>query len=397
MKRETITKKLTICIVAMLFFSVMLVKGSAAYDEEKIERCTLQSVTFEVGGKTHTVTGGLEPIKVANDVDWEEYLSGLQISSCQVIENKACTSGCETYLRGYLKQGDSWINFAFIDMDRDDPSNNYISFLEDIDYNVEYMDVKYEFAYGVTEETPTGMYIRFAKAYDITYDLAGGSFATQQENSYAAGVEYTLPTPVKTGYDFAGWTGDGLTEPTKVVVIPADATGSRSYTATWTKAAPSTDNNVQNSKITVGKSIKLGKMKYKVIAAGSKKVEVSYSGATSKSLKKITIPATVKLSDGTVAKVTAIGAKAFANNKKLKTIIIGKNIKKIGKKAFYGCKNLKKITIKTTKLTKKNVGSSAFKNINKKATIKVPKKKVTAYKKLLKAKGIGKKVAVKKS
>lgn len=116
--------------------------------------------------------------------------------------------------------------------------------------------------------------------------------------------------------------------------------------------------------------------------------------------------------------VRTIGNKAFYNCKKLKTLEIGKNVKiigdkafyqciklkkveipskvsKIGRQAFYGCKKLKSITIKTKKLTNKNVGKKAFKGISTKATIQVPKKKVKAYKTLLKAKGIGNKVKVK--
>ena len=59
-----------------------------------------------------------------------------------------------------------------------------------------------------------------------------------------------------------------------------------------------------------------------------------------------------------------------------------------------GCKNLKNITIKTMKLTKKNVGSKAFSGIHAKAVIKVPKKKQSAYKKILKARGVTKKEKV---
>ena len=66
----------------------------------------------------------------------------------------------------------------------------------------------------------------------------------------------------------------------------------------------------------------------------------------------------------------------------------------IGKKAFYNCKKLKKIVVKTSTL--KKVGANAFKGINAKATIRVPKKKLAAYKKLLKEKGIGKKVKITK-
>ena len=62
-------------------------------------------------------------------------------------------------------------------------------------------------------------------------------------------------------------------------------------------------------------------------------------------------------------------------------------MKSIGKNAFNGCKALKAITVKTTKLTDKNVGAAAFKNIYKKATFTCPKAKLKAYKKLFIQKG----------
>ena len=48
------------------------------------------------------------------------------------------------------------------------------------------------------------------------------------------------------------------------------------------------------------------------------------------------------------------------------------------------------------KVASKNVGSKAFKGIHAKATIKVPKSKLKNYKKLLKARGVGKKAKIKK-
>ena len=63
-------------------------------------------------------------------------------------------------------------------------------------------------------------------------------------------------------------------------------------------------------------------------------------------------------------------------------------VKKIGNQTFAGCKKLKSITIKTSLLTKKNVGSKAFSGIHKSAKIKAPKKKLSAYKKILKARGL---------
>ena len=112
-------------------------------------------------------------------------------------------------------------------------------------------------------------------------------------------------------------------------------------------------------------------------------------------VSKPAAPASAQISEKQT-KVTEIKANAFKNNKKLKKITIGKDIEKIGKNAFYGCKNLKKIIIKTTKLTQKSVGKNAFAKINAKAKIKVPKKKLEAYKKILKARGVkGKKQKIK--
>ena len=149
----------------------------------------------------------------------------------------------------------------------------------------------------------------------------------------------------------------------------------------------------------VGETIKDSKFSYKVVKAGSADGktagEVEITGYENKKASSINIAAEVTI-NGVKYKVTSIADYAFKNNKKLKKITIGKNIAKIGKGAFFGCTNLKSIKIKTVLLTKKSVGANAFKKINKKATVKVPKKVRKAYKKILKAKGIkGKKQKIK--
>ena len=77
------------------------------------------------------------------------------------------------------------------------------------------------------------------------------------------------------------------------------------------------------------------------------------------------VKGTVKIPDSITVnhvtyKVTEIAANAFKNQKKIRKVVIPSGVSKIGEKAFYGCKNLKNITIKTTKLTKKRVGSKAI-------------------------------------
>ncbi len=107
--------------------------------------------------------------------------------------------------------------------------------------------------------------------------------------------------------------------------------------------------------------------------------------------KSVKIPSTVTI-NGEKVKVTGIANNAFKKAKKLKKVTIGANITTIGKKAFAGCRKLKKVTVKSKKLTK--VGKKAFKGINKNAVIKVPKKCRKAYTKLFKNKGQAKTVTI---
>lgn len=130
------------------------------------------------------------------------------------------------------------------------------------------------------------------------------------------------------------------------------------------------------------------------IITSSEKKEVAYKAPANKNAKTITIPATIKVK-GVTYKVTKIADNSFKNNNKITKITIGENIVSIGKNAFYGCKKLKTITIRSKKLTSKTVSKNAFKGLTKITTIKVPKNKLTAYKKLLKKKGLSSKVKVK--
>lgn len=124
-------------------------------------------------------------------------------------------------------------------------------------------------------------------------------------------------------------------------------------------------------------------------------LEVQFAGVSKKSVSSVEIPATIKINEQ-VYKVTGVKANALKDNKKVKKLTIGENIKVIGKKAFYGCKNLKNITINTFNLKSKTVGAAAFKGLNAKVVVTVPENKLAAYKKILKSKGLtGKKQVVK--
>ena len=113
----------------------------------------------------------------------------------------------------------------------------------------------------------------------------------------------------------------------------------------------------------------------------------------------ITIPDYITIK-GKKYPVISIQSNAFAKCKKLTKVVIGKNVRRIKPKAFYNCKKLKTIVIKTKKLTMKRVGKKAFAGIYKKAKITLPKggfskKQKAAYKKILRARGVGKKAKIK--
>jgi hypothetical protein len=128
---------------------------------------------------------------------------------------------------------------------------------------------------------------------------------------------------------------------------------------------------------------KTSNAKYEFVKASDGTFSVEYKAPTNKNAKSVVIPATVKL-NGVSYKVTSVAAGAFKNNKKLISVTIGKNVTKIGQKAFYKCTKLKTVTIKSKKL--KSIGSSAFKGIAKNSKIKIPKSKYSKYKKLLRKK-----------
>ena len=161
----------------------------------------------------------------------------------------------------------------------------------------------------------------------------------------------------------------------------------------WSKNMKTNKVTRSGKKKSVTKAKKVKGNYYKIISKSKKAVQ--YEKPVNKNISSITIPAVVKI-NGKRYKVTGIAANAFKNCKRLKKVTIGTNINKIGKKAFYGCSSLKNIKVKTSKLTNSRIGRQAFKGIHKKSVIKVPKRQLKTYKKILKTKGIGKKVKIKK-
>ena len=70
------------------------------------------------------------------------------------------------------------------------------------------------------------------KLYTVTLDASGGDPIRPIQYTVESEA-FLLPTPVRTGYIFLGWTGEGITEPQKTMEIPKGSTGDRTYTANW--------------------------------------------------------------------------------------------------------------------------------------------------------------------
>ena len=138
-----------------------------------------------------------------------------------------------------------------------------------------------------------------------------------------------------------------------------------------------------------------GKLAFKVTKSDAKNGTVTVSKLLKKTVKTVTIPATVTI-DGYTFKVTAVANNVFKNASRLKSVVIGANV--IGKSSFYKCKKLATITFKGIKAP--GVGKNAFKSGKSKVTVKVPKKmkksQLNKLKKALKKAGV-KKASYKKT
>jgi len=117
-----------------------------------------------------------------------------------------------------------------------------------------------------------------------------------------------------------------------------------------------------------------------------------FSKSADKNATSLVIPATVK-AKGKTYKVTEIKANACKGMQKLTSIVIGKNVKTIGKNAFSRCKKLKTITVKATKL--ESIGKKAFKGIATDAVFKCPKKLKKTYEPMIRKAGAPKTAAIK--
>lgn len=134
----------------------------------------------------------------------------------------------------------------------------------------------------------------------------------------------------------------------------------------------------QSAVMAPGSSVTVKGIEYTAPSQGNKcTVVVTYG---KKASGNVTIPDKITFA-GKEYKVTEIADKAFEKNKKIKKITLGKNIKTIGKQAFFKCKNLNQVTIRSTSV--KKIGSKAFYGNAKNLKVQAPKSKRTKYRQLI--------------
>ncbi|MEE3467816.1 MAG: leucine-rich repeat protein [Eubacterium sp.] len=202
---------------------------------------------------------------------------------------------------------------------------------------------------------------------------------------------------------------DGSSE---VVVTNTKANGDYVSDTITTTVTPSTDGSAPKTKTTIEREEKNGKKKTnaKYTVSNTNKKTVTLTSFTSNAKGgTVSIGNTVK-ADGTTYKVTAIAAKTFKGNKKVKVfktgnsvtklgdqllmkaknlrqVVLGKNVKELGSNLFNGASSLKNIRINSKKINK--VGDKAFAGISDNAVIRInaSKKVFKSLKKKIRASG----------
>lgn len=172
-------------------------------------------------------------------------------------------------------------------------------------------------------------------------------------------------------------------------IAGTDASPMPTFTKTPDKQTKTPDKQTQKDTVIHNNSLKKGMtftqkgLRYRITSCSAKRKEVILLKCTKKNVKKVVIPTTVQKRKVSF-RVTGIGSKAFCYQKKLDSVLIGKNVQEVGLKAFYRDSTLKKVVFKTKKLT--NVGTKAFVGINNNARIVIPKSCKKKYVRLLKGK-----------
>lgn len=196
----------------------------------------------------------------------------------------------------------------------------------------------------------SGISLNVTEKYSVTYNANGGSGAPKsQTKTSGKSLQLSSNVPTKSGYSFMGWATPDSGG--KVVYGPGDL-----YT------------NESNIKLTAvwGADYFIDP----IISADGKTLTIRGNGdmpnygantyTTSKWNKYASTVETIVFEAIDGGRITSIGSYAFANFKKLSSVVVPDTVSRIYSYAFYGCTNLRTVSVPADII----LGSYAFANCN---------------------------------
>lgn len=242
-------------IVALLVFfmgtaslSNMVYAGAGNYFENTKGSANsyLAFVKLTSEGVQYDIRGSLKPYAISGDSTFEQFIKGLDLSDSLILNTEYAFNNEDATVIVEVKCKNEWVHVGQYDRDTGYINTSYnfnsdkYAYLE----QQQYIDMRI----GYEKKDRAGysnLYARFARKYSISYELNGGKFDEKVDNTYVTGMDYNVPNPVRDGYVFEGWTGTGLNEKTKNLVIKNGNAENKTYTANWSVGAATS--LIQNS------------------------------------------------------------------------------------------------------------------------------------------------------
>ncbi len=200
--------------------------------------------------------------------------------------------------------------------------------------------------------------------YSVTYNTDGGTMPNNHMETFTveSNLPYTLPVPVKQGYNFTGWYENADLSGQPTTEIPEN--GLRDYTL----YAKYTDEPLLEFELSFDETYYCvvgykGSPQYITIPDMNDGLPVKEISA--KALYDCNTLISITLPDG----ITTIGKNAFEDCGKLTSITIPDSVTTIGDSAFYYCNNLTSIVIPDSVTT---IGYSAFSYCRSLTSIVIP-------------------------
>lgn len=210
--------------------------------------------------------------------------------------------------------------------------------------------------------------------YTISYVLGEGARnPVSNPNSYQAGDDIIeLADPERPGYTFLGWKRNDVSGKYMNTTQNMSQFQNYVFTAVWQEIGNQPDDAMVDSGETGVPIAQLpsGTVINDVSGDSYKVTGIGTVAFTKPAKNKTTVKVPDSISkDGVSYLVTSIAPNAFKNNKKVKKVVLGSNIQKIGSNVFYGCKKLKTVSLNNG-LT--SVGAKAFYKCTALTRIRLP-------------------------